>query len=51
MNPQNILARGFAVARDKEGRVVRDAKTLTPGDEIDLRFAVGEATADIRKIK
>lgn len=37
LNPDAVLARGFAIVRDTRGRVVRDATGLAPGDRIDVQ--------------
>ncbi len=37
LNPDAVLARGFAIVRDMQGRVVRDAAGLAPGDRIDVQ--------------
>lgn len=45
LSPQSTLDRGYAVVRDQQGRVVRDAATVKPGQEIHVRVATGELTA------
>ncbi len=47
LNPEAILARGFAVLRDKNGNVVSDAKSVAAGDPIFLRLAKGEIDATV----
>ena len=47
LNPEAILARGFAVVRDANGDVVSDARLLTTGDSIYLRLAKGEIDATV----
>ena len=47
LNPEAVLKRGFAVVRDSEGRITRDAATLIPGAAITLRLARGGADASI----
>jgi exodeoxyribonuclease VII large subunit len=46
LNPDAVLARGYAIVRDKTGRVVR-AATASPGLALTLRFADGEARATV----
>jgi exodeoxyribonuclease VII large subunit len=46
LNPQRVLERGYAIA-ESAGGVVRDGASLTPGEELRLRFARGWATADV----
>ncbi|VFR85607.1 Exodeoxyribonuclease VII large subunit [plant metagenome] len=50
LDPQQTLARGYAIARDTDGRIVRDAGTLARGARLSLRFARGEAQADVRDV-
>ena len=51
LNPENILRRGFSVARDKTGAVVSDAARLRIGDAVALQFARGGADARVEKIR
>ncbi|MBM4394019.1 MAG: exodeoxyribonuclease VII large subunit [Deltaproteobacteria bacterium] len=48
LSPLKVLDRGYAIALH-EGHPVVDAKTLKAGDEIDLRFAKGRATAVVKR--
>ncbi|MFZ2780547.1 MAG: exodeoxyribonuclease VII large subunit [Rectinemataceae bacterium] len=57
-SPQAVLERGYAVVRRKEalpgipaGSALRDARSLIPGDMVDIRFAKGESTAQIREVR
>lgn len=43
LSPLAVLARGFAVPRTEDGTIVRDAATLSAGDELGIRFAKGSA--------
>ncbi|WP_240471601.1 exodeoxyribonuclease VII large subunit [Neomegalonema perideroedes] len=40
---KGVLARGFALARDAEGKPIRDAAALAPGDLVALTLQKGEA--------
>ncbi|MEA3365130.1 MAG: exodeoxyribonuclease VII large subunit [Candidatus Hydrogenedentes bacterium] len=52
LSPLAVLGRGYALAyKMPERAVVRDAKTLAPGDELALRFAQGGATASVKRIE
>ena len=44
---QSVLARGYALVRDNEGRMVRAAAAVTPGEGLSIEFRDGlvEATA------
>ncbi|MFN3866466.1 MAG: exodeoxyribonuclease VII large subunit [Demequina sp.] len=50
LSPQGTLDRGYAIARDGAGAVVRDAASLAPGDALHLRFAAGEAEASVTAV-
>ncbi|MCR9128862.1 MAG: exodeoxyribonuclease VII large subunit [Alphaproteobacteria bacterium] len=44
---ERVLARGFALVTDAEGRLVRSATALEDGQAVSLRFADGERAARI----
>lgn len=48
LSPLAVLSRGYALAL-KDGRAIRDASTLSPGDRVELRFARGAATAIVEE--
>lgn len=50
LNPMGVMARGYAIA-EKDGHVVSDAKSLRPGDEVDVRLGKGGFTAKVIEIK
>jgi exodeoxyribonuclease VII large subunit len=43
LNPQAVLERGYSIATDQRGNVVRDSASLKSGDTLDIRFARGSA--------
>lgn len=47
LNPEAVLSRGFSIVRTTDGEIVRQAKTLEPGQEVQLKFAAGSATAQV----
>ena len=47
LDPQAVLARGYALATDIDGRIVVDAARLAAGDLLQLRFARGAASASV----
>lgn len=51
LSPFATLERGYSIVRQADGAIVRDAAHLTPGEQIELRFARGSATGVIEKIK
>ena len=48
LSPLKILARGYAVARDEKGRVLKQVKQLPSGREFTLRVIDGEVDARVR---
>lgn len=51
LNPQAVLERGYGIVRDAQGRVVREAARLSPGDPVSLTLAHGEADARIEGVR
>ncbi|MDR3055056.1 MAG: exodeoxyribonuclease VII large subunit [Zoogloeaceae bacterium] len=47
LDPQAVLARGYAIAFDADGKAVRDAAGLQPQDALRLTFARGSARAEV----
>ena len=47
LNPQAILTRGYSIARDANGAVVRDSSAINVGSEVQMTFARGAARAKI----
>ncbi len=47
LSPLAVLERGYSLAADTSGRLVRDAAELRDGDRVELRFHRGRAGADI----
>ena len=41
MSPLKVLARGFSVATDASGAILRDAKAVAPGDSVHIRLEHG----------
>ena len=50
LSPVAVLKRGFSIVR-KGGLVVRGADEVTAGDELDLTFGSGGATASVTQVK
>ncbi|HYF57244.1 MAG TPA: exodeoxyribonuclease VII large subunit [Salinarimonas sp.] len=42
---RSVLARGFALVRDGDGRAIRSAAAMPPGQPVELEFADGKARA------
>src|SRR5208283_4563187 len=51
LSPKAILARGYALVFDAEGRLVKQASHLTSGDQIRAQVGRGEFTADVNQVK
>jgi len=51
LNPQGVLARGYAIVATPDGAIVHDARQLTPGDDVALQFALGKAGARVTKVE
>ncbi len=51
MSPLRVLSRGYAVASDGEGRVLKSVRELSPGDRIGLRLADGRADCRVERIR
>ena len=47
LNPQAILERGYSIARDEQGNLVRDSGAIQVGSELGLTFALGAAKAKV----
>jgi exodeoxyribonuclease VII large subunit len=47
LDPTRVLARGYAIARAADGRVVRSGSSLSPGQPLDLTFAEGGASVTV----
>lgn len=50
IGPERVLARGYSITRGPDGRIVREAALLRPGDSLTTRFAHGEAESEVRAV-
>lgn len=50
LGPQNILERGYAIARDADGNVITKAATVKPRSTIELTFADGTVETEAKSI-
>lgn len=48
LDPSLVLQRGYALVRDANGVIVRDASQLKPGDEVAVQVASGEFAAEVK---
>ena len=51
VSPLATLGRGYAIARDNSGNILRDTSNVHPGDTISARVARGEITAKVTSVK
>jgi len=47
IGPEQVLARGYSITSDHDGRIVRDAAALTPGERVRTRVAHGTFESDV----
>lgn len=51
LNPQLVLERGYSIAADASGRIVRDAAAIATGDALTVTFARGSAATEVKTTK
>jgi exodeoxyribonuclease VII large subunit len=51
LSPLGVLQRGYAIAQDASGKLVRDASSVSPGDELSVRLARGKLGTRIERIE
>src|SRR5215211_5276135 len=51
LSPLGVLQRGYAIAQDAAGKLVRDASSVAPGDELSVRLAKGKLATRIERIE
>jgi exodeoxyribonuclease VII large subunit len=51
LSPRLVLERGFCIVRAADGRLVRAAATLAPGERVGIEFARGGAEALIETVR
>ena len=47
----SVLGRGYAIATERDGRAVRDASALAPGDTVSVRVARGRFGARVTDVE
>ena len=45
VSPLNVLGRGFAICKNSDGKIIKDAATVKAGDVIDVKLSKGEIKA------
>jgi len=51
LSPLGVLQRGYAIAQDADGKLVRDAATVKPGDALTVRLEKGKLGTRIERIE
>lgn len=51
LSPLGVLQRGYAIAQDASGKLVRDAAQVQPGDAVTVRLAKGKLGTRIERIE
>ena len=51
LSPLAVLGRGYAIATERDGRAVRDASALAPGDAVSVRVARGRFGARVTDVE
>ena len=51
LDPREVMARGYSIVRDAEGRIVRDSRALEPNHAVTVSFHSGEAEARITSVR
>ncbi len=49
LSPLSVLNRGYSMVLDKDGKAIRSSEEVNTGDVVQIRFARGEAKAEIIK--
>ncbi|HEY6724964.1 MAG TPA: exodeoxyribonuclease VII large subunit, partial [Polyangiaceae bacterium] len=47
LSPLAVLGRGYAIARDLEGKVITDAAALSEGERVNVRLRQGQFMASV----
>ena len=50
MSPLRVLTRGYSIAEDERGGLIKSASQLRPGDRVRLRFAEGGADCTVDSV-
>jgi len=51
VSPLATLGRGYAIVRDSDGRIIREASAVSAGETVSARVAKGELTAKVTSVK
>lgn len=51
LSPLAVLQRGYAIAQDKDGRLLRDSKAVSLGDSVRVRLAKGSLDTKVENVE
>src|SRR5262245_38632909 len=51
LSPLGVLQRGYAIAQDASGRLIRHAEAVSIGDEVSVRLATGKLQTRVEKVE
>jgi exodeoxyribonuclease VII large subunit len=51
LSPLSVLSRGYAIAQDSEGRLLRDAEAVSVGDQVNVRLARGRLNTMVQDVE
>jgi exodeoxyribonuclease VII large subunit len=51
LNPQNVLARGYAMVQNSQGHIITHSKQLAIGESVNIALQQGEVAAQITQVK
>ena len=51
LSPLAVLKRGYAMAEDERGRLLRDSREVAPGDPVHLRLAAGVLRCRVEEVE
>jgi len=51
LSPLGVLQRGYAIALDSDGRLLRDAQSVSPGDQVEVRLEKGRLKTRVEHIE
>ena len=51
LSPLKVLTRGYALARDERGNILRDASSLSPGDLVTVKLRKGSFDSSVVDVR
>ena len=51
LSPLAVLQRGYAIAQDEDGKLLRDAKSVSVGDSVKVRLAKGNLATRVEHVE